>query len=41
MSEFIMLHGKGESLSKMAELPEMKENKATIGACVKITIISA
>lgn len=36
-----MLHKKGEPLSKMAELLEMKENKVTIAACAEITIISA
>ncbi len=36
-----MLHGKEESLSKMAELLEMKENKTTIDACMKTAIISA
>ncbi len=36
-----MLHGKEESFSKMAELFEMKENKVTIDACMKIVIISA
>ncbi len=36
-----MLHGKEESLSKMAELPEMKDNKATTGDCAKIANISA
>lgn len=35
-----MLHEKGEPLSKMAELLEMKENKVTIDVCVKIAIIS-
>jgi len=35
-----MLHGKGEPLSKMAKLPEMKEKKIKIGACMKTSIIS-
>ena len=35
-----MLHGKEESLSKMAELLEMKENKVTIDVCIKNAIIS-
>ena len=40
MSGFIMLRGKGESLSKMAELSEMKENKTIKGARMKTDIIS-
>ena len=36
-----MLHEKEESLSKMAELPETNNNKATTGDCAKIAIISA
>jgi hypothetical protein len=35
-----MLHGKEESLSKMAELLEIKENKTTIGVFTKTAIIS-
>lgn len=35
-----MLHRKEEPLSKMAELPEMKENEMATGTCVEITIIS-
>ena len=35
-----MLHDKEESLLKMAELHEIKENKTTISVCMKTTIIS-
>jgi hypothetical protein len=35
-----MLHGKEESLSKMAELLEMEKNKVTISVCIKNTITS-
>ncbi|MBM9512370.1 hypothetical protein [Desulfogranum marinum] len=38
--QLIMLHGKGEPLSKMAELLEIKENKMATGACAEIAIIS-
>jgi hypothetical protein len=40
MGGFIMLHGKEESFSKMAELLEMKENKVIAGTCTEIAIIS-
>lgn len=40
MGRFIMLHGKEESFSNMAEMLEMKENKATIDVCVDIGVIS-
>jgi len=41
MGGFIMLRGKGESLLKMVELLEMKDNKTAIGVCGKVGVISA